>query len=162
MIVIGDTHDGAMPSVKELVKSYGSKFRYIAHDAGSHDYGHSQLNCGLSLAKGDYVHCNDDDDVWTEGAVEAMRAAAEADPGRPLLFRFQSYLGPIFWVERGLFARNWIGGHCLVAPNLPGKVGQFAPAYNGDFDMVETTLALHGGVGSAVWKEDVICHARPS
>lgn len=162
VIVIGDTHDGDMPTVKALVKSYGSKFRYVAHDAGYHDWGHAQLNCGLSLAQGEYVHCNDDDDVYLPGAVAAMKAAAAEDPGRPLLFRFQSYVGPVFWVERGLFARNWIGGHCLVAPRLPGKVGRFASAYSGDFDYLESTIALHGGVESAVWKEEVICQARPS
>lgn len=162
VLVIGDTYDGPLPMVEHLVGAYDGRFRYLAHDAGHHCYGHCQLNHGLERARGDYLHCNDDDDVWTPGAVQVMRAAAVGTPDRPLLFRFRSYLGIDIWHTRGLVARDHIGGHCLVAPNLPGKVGRFECAYNGDFDMVHSTLMLHGGYESAVWRDEIVCLARPT
>jgi glycosyltransferase involved in cell wall biosynthesis len=162
VIVIGDTLDGQMPKVETLVRSYDRRFRYLTYNAGRHDWGHSQLNHGLEHAQGDYIHCNDDDDTWSPGAVALMREAMRGTPDRPLLFRFQSYFGPVYWQQRGLFARNHIGGHCLVAPNIPGKVGRFAPEYAGDFDYLESTINLHGGIEQAVWCDEVVCVARPS
>lgn len=161
VIVIGDTHDGPLPYVKLLVGSYGPYFTYLPFDAGHHCYGHCQLNHGISLAQGDYLHVNDDDDVWTVGAADKMRLAVAEEPDRPHLFRFQSYVGGmIFWAAKGMVERNYIGGHCLVTPNGP-KVGTWDCAYTGDFDYIRTTLDLHGGNESAVWHEDVIAVARP-
>jgi hypothetical protein len=151
VIVIGDTHDGPLPRVRQLVEGYDSlapvgSFRYLELDAGAHDYGHSQLNYGLEHASGEWLHCNDDDDIYAPGAVATMRQAAHISGGRPLLFRFQSYhRGVVFWVERGRLERHWIGGHCLVTPNVPGKVGRWGPSYQGDFDWIESTIAQHVG-----------------
>lgn len=163
VIVIGDTHDGEMPEVEALVRGYGRQFLYLVCNAGLHDWGHSQLNMGLSIASGDYIHCNDDDDVWLPGALDAFRedVALTAEP-TPHLYRFLSYLGITFWQERGLFVRDHIGGHCLLAPNVPGKVGRFGAAYNGDFDWLESTVTAFGGPERAIWRETLICRARPS
>lgn len=160
VIVVGDTHDGPLPAVEALVKSYGKPYRYVAHDAGYHDFGHSQLNYGISLATGDYIHCNDDDDIWTPDALQAFRKmASHVREPVPFLFRFKSYLGPIFWMQPGLFVRNWIGGHCLLAPRQ--YAGQWGPEYNGDFDWLESTVNNAGGLDSAVWCEAIVAVARP-
>ena len=162
VIVVGDTCDGSLPAVEALVQSYGPRYRYVAHDAGLHDWGHSQLNCGIALAQGDYIHCQDDDDVWTPAALATFRRWVQrlTAPG-PILFRFRSYLGPIFWVSPGLFARNWIGGHCLLAPNDEHRLGQWGAAYNGDYDYVEQTVNYYGGPTQVVWSADIIAVARP-
>lgn len=163
VIVIGDTFDGPLTSVEELVKDFGTPYRYVSYAADHHCWGHCQINLGISLAKGDYIHVSDDDDVWCPDALQTFRQMASAVPSpRPFLFRFKSYVGPIFWVKPGLFARDWIGGHCLLAPNVPGKVGRFACAYNGDFDWLESTVQHYGGPENAVWREEIVCVARPS
>lgn len=162
VIVIGDTHDGALPGVEALVGRYDARFRYLAHDAGYHDFGHSQLNYGIAQARGSWLHVNDDDDIWAPGAVNLMRMHADGLGERPLLFRFVSYVGMVFWCDRGRLERNWIGGHCLVAPNLPGKVGQWGPEYNGDFDYIEQTVMAHGGPDSVVWLDPIVAIARPT
>jgi hypothetical protein len=77
----------------------------------------------------------------------------------PFLYRFKSWLGPIFWVQPGLFARNWIGGHCLLAPRA--GVGKFTCEYNGDFDYVESTVNAYGGPTQAIWRDDIVALARP-
>lgn len=163
VIVVGDTFDAPLPGVESLVASYGPRYRYVAHDAGCHDYGHSQVNYGLTLATGDYIHLNDDDDVWTSDALAAFRTAIGwqwAEP-RPFLFRFQSWVGPVFWAELGHFERNWIGGHCLLFPNDQARIGRFGAQYNGDFDFVEQTVNFYGGHQRAIWMDQVIAVARP-
>ena len=169
VIVIGDTADGPLPGVEALVRDYDrrypagvARFRYLAHDAGHHCWGHCQLNVGLTQARGEWLHVNDDDDVWVPNALPMLREAADGANGRPMLFRFMSYVGLPFWVEQGRFERNWIGGHCLVAPNVPGKVGCWGEEYSGDFDYLESTINLHGGIEHAIWRSDIICVARPS
>jgi len=161
VLVIGDVHSQSLERVPKLTSRYGPQFRYLPFDAGHHCYGHDQLNYGISQARGDYLHVNDDDDVWAPGALAIMRQAVLEEPARPHLFRFMSYHRAVFWDQYGLVERNHIGGHCLVAPNLPGKVGLWECYYTGDFDYVQSTLTLHGGNDSAVWHEDIVAVARP-
>lgn len=162
VIVIGDTFAGSLPGVEALVREFGPQYRYTELNAGGSDFGHSQLNAGIALAKGDYIHCQDDDDIWTSNALAVFRLLASAvhEP-TPFLFRFRSHAGMLFWHQPGLFARNWIGGHCLLAPNQPGKLGQWAPQYNGDFDYVEGTVNHYGGPQHAVWRDEIVAVARP-
>jgi glycosyltransferase involved in cell wall biosynthesis len=162
VIVVGDTFDGPMPAVAALVKEFGAPYRYVELNAGGHSYGHEELNYGISLAKGDYVAVNDDDDIWTPDALATFRklAGAVSQP-QPFLFRFRSHAGMIFWHQPGLFARNWIGGHCLLAPNVKGKLGKFTPEYSGDFSYVEGTVNYYGGPEHAIWRPEIIAVARP-
>jgi glycosyltransferase involved in cell wall biosynthesis len=162
VIVIGDTFDGDMPGVEALVNGYGFRFRYVAHNAGRHSYGHDQLNVGIGLARGTHIQVNDDDDIWTPDALKLMRIGVEAFPKRPLLFRFKSHFQMIFWDRVGSLERNHIGGHCLVAPNVPGKLGRFTCEYAGDYEYVSETVNAYGGATEAIWISDVICVARPT
>ncbi len=161
VIVVGDVHDGPLPNVESWVASYGSQFRYVPMDAGHHCFGHCQNNLGLKLAQGKYVHFNDDDDVWTVDAVGLMRKSVSLYPKDALLFRFHSYFGLDFWDIAGHFERNYIGGHCLVAPNVTGKIGQWTCEYTGDFDYVESTVNLYGGPDRAIWINEFVAKARP-
>lgn len=161
VLVIGDTADGPLPGVKALVQSYGSRYRYMAHDAGRHTYGHDQLNYGLAQAQGNWLHCSDDDDIHAPGAISVMRSAAKDNPDHPILFRFLSYHGIVFWVTRGVFAYEQVGGHCLLTPNIPGKVGKWGERYQGDWDYISSTVELHGGEQSIVWRDEIVVIARP-
>lgn len=162
VIVIGDTADGPLPLTESIVADFGKPYRYVSFDGGGHDFGHSQLNYGMTLAKGDYIHVSDDDDIHTPNALATFRLMASAVPKPvPFLFRFRSHAGMIFWHQPGLFARNWIGGHCLLAPNVKGKLGVWTPQYNGDFDYVEGTVNHYGGPQHAVWRDEIVAVARP-
>jgi glycosyltransferase involved in cell wall biosynthesis len=163
VIVVGDTYDGDLPAVEALVREFGHPYRYVAVNAGHHDWGHSQVNAGIALAQGDYIHVSDDDDVWTPDALTTFRKMASAVRAPvPFLFRFKSYYGPVFWLQPGLFARNFIGGHCLLAPNDPSRLGQWAPEYSGDYDYVEQTVNHYGGAEHVVWCESIVVLARPA
>ena len=161
VIVVGDTHDYPLPGVESTVREYGKQFLYLAHDAGHHCFGHCQHNVGLAAAQSDYIHMNDDDDVWTPDAAALMRKGATVFPGSVLLFRFRSFTGTIYWERVGLMERNHIGGHCLVTPNVDGKVGRFTEDYTGDFDWIESTVNAFGGATKAIWISDIVAIARP-
>lgn len=161
VIVVGDVLHGALPASEATVRRCGSRFRYVPFTDGRMTWGHAQCNAGLALAGGDYVLCQDDDDVYEPGAFDAIRRAATRAPGRPLLFRFRSYHGgQVFWHTPGVVKEGALGGHCLVSPNVPGRVGRLTDRYQGDFDWIADTLARWEPVEPA-WVDHIIATARP-
>lgn len=154
LIVAVDTHGGA-PAI-ECVPGV----RYIEHDAGGHDYGHSQINAAMVVARGAYILVNDDDDIYTPGALDAVRQSiARQSTPRPLLFRHQGYNGLIYWLKEGWVCEGAIGGHSLVAPNDRMRLGQWTQRYAGDFDAIVGTLRHYDG--AADWERPIIAYARP-
>jgi len=162
VVVIGDTLGAVLTGSQAIVESFGPQFRWVEYAGQVHTYGHQQLNYGISVARGDYIHCSDDDDIWAPEAAKAMRRGIDADPGRPLLFKFHSWHSYTYWDFYGLLAMNHVGGHCLVAPNIAGKIGRWGDSYQGDFDYIMETVTLHGGIDSVVWRDEIVCIARPS
>jgi len=121
-----------------------------------------QINHGLTLATGQHISVNDDDDIWTDNARDLMRRGTEVWPDAVLLYQYRSYYGrQVYWHTPGLLLRDHIGGHSVVAPNVQDKLGRFACAYNGDFDYVESTVNNFGGPSKAIWISDLIAIARP-
>ncbi|HET7637308.1 MAG TPA: hypothetical protein VFK47_01085, partial [Ktedonobacteraceae bacterium] len=87
--------------------------------------------------------------------------AAAVAGDRPMLFRFLTYHGFIAWTNRTMFMQDQVGGHCIVCPNIPGKVGSWTDRYQGDWDFIEETVRLHGGPAQIIWREELIAVARP-
>jgi glycosyltransferase involved in cell wall biosynthesis len=175
VLVIGDTLDGDLPEVEATVASFGPQYRYLpqagtAHqiyDFGGyskdcHSFGHEQIQFGMAQARGDYLVFQDDDDVFTAGAFEAIRRAATEHPGRPLLFRFVTRFRTLVWGASRELKQDHIGGHCFVVPNQPEYLGRWSDRYQGDWDFIRETLdKWPGGEGAVVWREEVIALARP-
>lgn len=156
VLIVGDTHDGPLFHVIEQVRA--ADFTYIEHDAGHHCWGHCQVNYGIGYATGDYLIFIDDDDCFPAGALDSVRRAiaAQSSP-RPLMFRFWSErhgrtLPPDHYVQESA-----IGGHAMVVPNIPDKLGRWGERYAGDYDWIVSTLA-HWPDGPA-WFDDVIACA---
>lgn len=168
LIVVGDEIDGPLIETPALLEPYAPLVRYVPTNHGEHSFGHREINSGLDLARGDYLILNDDDDIATPNALTGIRAVISQLPApAPLLFKYRAYHGPIYWHEGGCLAEGHIGGHALVAPNLPGKVGRFTDRYAGDWDWVMDTLSRWGtpddpsGKASALWADFMIAIARP-
>lgn len=179
LIVAADTTSNPLDDVRELVLRLAEdlpddvRLRYVPRAGAAHTFGHEQINAAMAVARGEYLVFSDDDDVWAAGAFQAIRdAAGELTSPKPLLFRFKSYHGPVYWLAPGLLGKSLIGGHCIVAPNLPNLLGHWGapqgydgplPYYEGDWTFIETTLALWASVGvQPVWVDRLIAIARPS
>jgi len=156
VLIVGDTCDGELDNVYSKVSQAG--FRYIAYNSGHHCYGHCQINYGITQATGEYLVFIDDDDCFPDGAIETIRSAASAQSiPRPLMFKFWSRrhgrtLPPGHYVQESA-----IGGHAMVVPNIPDKLGRWGERYAGDYDWIVSTLA-HWPEGPA-WYDDVIACA---
>lgn len=154
VIVAYDTHAHDPARIRAR-----APIRTVAHDAGHHCFGHCQINAALKDARGDYIMVNDDDDAYTPGALDAVRAVlATLSAPMPLLFRFRAHNGVLYWVQSGWVSEGAVGGHCLIAPNIPGRLGQWGERYEGDFDAIADTVRHYDAIG---WHTAVIAYARP-
>jgi glycosyltransferase involved in cell wall biosynthesis len=161
VLVVGDTTDGPLPQVEALVADFGPCYRYL--DAGSkeHTWGHAEINLGMIEARGDYLVYQDDDDVFVEGAFDAIRRAAQEHPGHPLMFRFVTRFRTLLWATKEI-KEDWVGGHSFVVPNVKARLAPWTSRYQGDFDHIRGTLNnWPGGDGAVVWREEVVSFARP-
>jgi hypothetical protein len=151
VLVVGD---GEQLLARELVGALPTPpWRYFEHGP-TRDTGRSQREFAIARATGDYLCFMDDDDVFTDGALDTIRAHARAHPGRPLMFRMEDRFGTILWQAPEVAYAN-VSGHMLVVPNLAGKVGHWD---KNDFEFIVQTLDLQG---EPVWLEDVIAVLRP-
>jgi glycosyltransferase involved in cell wall biosynthesis len=166
-LIVVDRHDMSIADQRAIARRivpYVYQVRILSHDAGRHDFGHSQINHGMAQASGDWLVHMDDDDVFTPGALAAIRAAIVALPAPcPLLFRFVTPWGQTLWQpqdrDRGTVREGAIGGHCLVHPNVSQRIPTFTSRYEGDFDAIRQCIDLWDG--RVEWVDAVIARCRP-
>lgn len=163
VLVVEDTLSGRQPHVEETADRFGA--HYLAHAGEDHCWGHPQRNAGMRAATGEWLAWMADDDIYTQGAFEAIhrnieRQEASGDPC-PLLFRVKmnQYGGRFVWGAPGHIQIGNIDAECIVTPNDPARLGTWAMAYTGDFDFIRDTVAAYG---RCRWVEDVIAIARPT
>lgn len=151
-IVIGDGHQpDAAEICSEFVVSY-------YHGPASRTYGTLQRDCGIKMARGEYVAFCDDDDVFTPDALDTIRAAIAEHPGTPLLFRMATPTLGILWADREVREGN-VGTPMIVTPrydDLP-EWDDGGPTYPADHRFIKRVTDAHG----VVWREEVICIVRP-
>lgn len=163
-IVVGDTTDAPLLGTEAIVAEFDARFRYVDAQSRFHTWGHAEMNIGLDLARNSFVMGDDDDDIAPPNALADIRAAiADLTEPRPLLFQFMAPWRELVWQRAGDFAETLVGGHCLVAPNLPGMVGRFTGRYSGDFDWLRDTIERWpNGVQDVVWVPKIIAWTRPT
>lgn len=163
VLVVGDTHQGSftepLSRVPFLCQEYDCQ--YLEYDGGEHMWGHPQRNYGQSVAKGKWISWLQDDDIYVPGAFAAIIESAFAPltqkPFAPRLFRTLTWQAGVVWSEPELREGN-IDANCIVAPNVPEKLGVWASRYNGDFDFIRDTCSRWDMM---VWEPRVIAHGRP-
>lgn len=156
IVLVEDAHGQELPAVRAAAEEFGCV--YAAHDAGHHCFGHCQINRGMRLATGQWLSFMDDDDIYEAGAFAAIAAEAQQLPEPlPMMFQLLSYQHVVLWREP-VVKQGRVGGHCLVVPNMPERLGQWACRYEGDYDFIESTLALWPDVK---WVPTLIAVARP-
>src|SRR5262245_60390730 len=98
--------DGAHPVAAELFRRSNLPGRCIQTER-TDDFGGSQRNLGMRLARGDYLLFMDDDDKYTANAFALIRAALQTAPSRPHLFRMRYAVNnAILWTAPTLALGN--------------------------------------------------------
>jgi hypothetical protein len=102
----------------------------------------------------------DDDDIYTPGAVQLMRAAA---CDRPVIFRMDHYSHGHLWRDQVIRFGN-VSTQMYVVPNDPARLGTWTPHVpglpepGGDYTFIKETCEM---MGDPVWRPEIICKLRP-
>jgi glycosyltransferase involved in cell wall biosynthesis len=160
ILVVGD---GAQKEVEMQVEALGEPFRYIEGEH-TNDWGHSQINQGLQLAKGDWVMYTDDDDGFLPRAFEVVRAELGKGSLAPHLFRFYTNDKYLVWRkgDGGNVTETLIGGHNIVTPRQVGYmgVGDWTSRYRGDYDWAKSVLDSYPK-REWKWRPEILTRQRP-
>ena len=166
----------AWTKARDLTPPDRIKFRVCGYPGWNTlgQYGHPRRNAALDLI-GEYANppdfcwSIDDDDIALPGALDAIRAATEAHPGRWFIFSMVggpgSHYPDITVPTQGQVIRPGnVGTPMLVFPaTVAARFGSsardgFPPGYFGDWEMA---VALEAELGPPVWRDAVICEVRP-
>ncbi len=131
------------------------------------DKGYSARHRLMAKATGTHLCFLDDDDIYTEDAIEAFREHAcdrpviaqmryPAPPGQ------QGASGYVLWKDRIVRHGN-VGSPMLLVPNVPDRLGtwrehQKGAGGGGDYTFAAETISLQG---PPVWVPHVVAVIRP-
>ncbi len=120
------------------------------------DWGSTERNYAMPLAKGKYLSFMDDDDCYAPGTRALLESAMN---GAPSIFRMQ-YSGPgglILWNDPEIRCGN-VGTPMVFAPNVPERLGLWGPNVGGDCDFM---FRMKWEPQEITFREEVIAWIRP-
>jgi len=131
--------------------AYHPYVRHIPCEPGG-DWGHSERNYAMPLARGRYIAHIDDDDIYAQGTRAVMADAIQKTPDRPVLFRMQYPNGVVLWNQPSLCLGN-VGTPMMLIPNHREKFGTFGPFNGGDCHFLNT---MGWRQEEIVWRPEII------
>lgn len=139
---------------------------WCSHGQADGVYGQPQRNHGIEHATGEWLAFLQDDDIWTENALDLILLAT-SEYVCPLVFQvktWQAGLVPRLDGSENDYPPASLGGNVdadgIVVPNTPGRFGQFTNEYGGDFEFLRSTVRLQGGPYAAL--KGLISIGRPT
>jgi len=166
--------------IENTILSFASsRIRYFLYDMGHNCWGHCIINSLILYAKGNFLMFIDDDDMLLPDSFSKIRdviiksgynilhcpCCAGKIPmvKAPFLFRVfspknEANKTSAYWWRTKDIVNGGVGGHCMVTPNIPDRIGRFTCVYPGDGAFVIETLAKWGG--AVEWREEVIMNIR--
>lgn len=161
LVVVADTHGADFAATLAHVPALCARYdaRYLEHDAGLHCVGQPQRQAGQEHATGEWLSWTADDDCYRPGAFAAIRRAVCGTPPAPHLFRLWQRWAPPLWNAPVLAVGN-IDANCLVAPNVPGRLGHWQNFYAGDQAMIMETCERWNWM--QYWQDALIGVIRPT
>lgn len=154
--IVADTHSRLLSDVESVATRFHCVYDEL--DAGTHAWGYPQIQRGYDTARGEYIACIGDDDVYEPGALEIICAAVMGHPKTlPHLFKVELHPSPtrgcrrptVLWDEPRLM-RGRISTQNIVAPNVRGRLGTWWD----DFCFIEATV--NNWAGQVEWREELI------
>jgi glycosyltransferase involved in cell wall biosynthesis len=124
---------------------------YIESEQLTGNYGNALRDLAMELSDCDYFLFLDDDDTFTSGAIETVRARMN---GGPVIFRMNHPENGVIWKETVVTPGN-VGGSMLCLPNdrnRRARWGEFG-GHGSDVQFIEKTLTLWPAYE---WAGDVI------
>ncbi len=166
VIVVADPHGNTGMARGAFDEVADERWQFHVLDEPGDDHGYKARTLGDSLATCDALHHMDDDDVYTDDAVAAMRPHARSEV--PVFFRMRygpypnGGSGYTLWHDKQVRYGN-LGSPCGLIPNRPRQFGEWKE---------------HAGVGSAggdhtyfvgcvremgtpAWVDFVVCQIKP-
>jgi hypothetical protein len=122
------------------------------HCPRGHDWGSTERNAAMPLARGTHLAFLDDDDRQVPGARAAMADAVTRTPDRPVVFRMRYPDGRVLWREPAVIFGN-VGTPMFFIPNVPQKLGIWGGFIGGDCAFLESVGWLRSDI---IWRQDVI------
>ena len=107
-------------------------------------------------ATGNHLLWNDDDDVYTDDALELVRAGIAQDPAAVHLFSMESWWGELLWREQTIFEGN-VAAQMVVMPRELAQACSWGNEYAADCAYIEEAATL----APVVWHREVIVKCRP-
>ena len=186
VVLVGDAHGEEwtkalteLPAMLDRLEIPDGHLQFWLHDGGQHIVGMPQRQFGMTVARGRWLAFMDDDNVYLPGAFEAIRQGIEQvevwkirgeDSWVPPVLLYRWIRPPanrreIFWDRPTLHSIIEQGpGHIdaknIVCPNVPEQLGTWGMFYEGDFQFVKETIALHEG--NVIFRPEIIAMAEPT
>lgn len=161
-LVVGD---GPQPLAKQLVKNLKRRnVRYIETLEATHDFGNSQRDFGISVAKGRRLLFMDDDDAFTPDAFEHIWWWNGTYPDDAIVFRMRysehhPEAGKVLWHTPQIRPAN-VGSPMFSPLNDPARLAKWADGdgYLSDFQFIAATSQLQ----TVTFSPEVVCEIWPT
>lgn len=173
LIVVADQTGNVQHAAETAARFDADVFLTCPH--GHEGQGYAQRNLGIEKAAGSHLAFLDDDDTYTDGALDTMRQEA-CDV--PVIFRMDHHLLGVIWTRPELRFGN-VGTPMFLVPNT--RVGKWAahsrdkwpaeiiaridsgeitpkPFVGGDYTFIRETCDLQG---EPLWNPTVVAQIRP-
>ncbi len=113
-------------------------------------------NAGMRRATGEWIAFMDDDDVFTPGAIDAIRKVVSGEP--PALYLFRMIFNGVLWARPVIELQN-VGTPMIVCPSRDWRPWPTAGYPNEDYGFAD--LNKDTWPGGVVFREEIIAHVRP-
>jgi glycosyltransferase involved in cell wall biosynthesis len=162
VIVVGD---GEQLEARRIVECFRDRLNLSYRETDpTRSLGGPQRMLGISVAKGTHLLFIDDDDVYTEGALEFVRKIVSWNPGKISVFKMKAMAKrlpyDVIWREPRVYVGN-IGTPMFCVPNVKDRLGSWGPFRMGDFAFIKSTLEKYpNGDDCLLWVDRVIAEIR--
>lgn len=128
------------------------------------DNGYTARTLGMSLATSTHLAFLDDDDVYTDTAIELFNEAACE---KPVIFRMQHPYNGVFWRSKEVSFGN-VGTPMFLVPNIPDKLGRWERHHDGatarqpggDYTFIKGCCdLLHT---APLWRDEIVALINPT